>query len=157
MKSPAHSPRDLHESFFTRVLRDQPPRRAPAALESRVRAELARRATLPWWQQSYAFWPAPIRIAFLVASAVVAAALVVGASVFFQGPAHHFAARFAAQFSGVARAADGIVVSFSTALTLWRALPPLWVYGGLAILGTAYGLLIGVGAAAYRTINVPRF
>ena len=157
MNSPGNSPIDPQELFVSRVLREQPPRRAPVALESRVWAELARRATLPWWQQSYAFWPAPIRIAFLVASAVVAAALVVGVSVFFQGPAHHFAARFAAPFSGVAHAADGLVVSFSTALTLWRAVPPLWVYGGLAMLGAAYALLIGVVAAAYRTYNAPRF
>lgn len=157
MNSPGNSPIDPHEPFVSRVLREQPPRRAPVALKSRVWAELARRAALPWWQQSYAFWPAPIRIAFLVASAVVAAALVVGVSVFFQGPAHHFAARFAAPFSGVARAADGMVASFNTGLTLWRAVPPLWVYGGLAMLGAAYALLIGVVAAAYRTYNAPRF
>lgn len=157
MNPPANPPIDPHEPFVSRVLREQPPRRAPVALESRVWAELARRAALPWWQQSYAFWPAPIRIAFLVASAVAAAALVVGVSIFFQGPAHHFAARFAAQFTGVARAADEMVVGFNTALTLWRSVPPLWVYGSLAMLGAAYGLLMGVGAAAYRTINVSRF
>ncbi|MEI8088116.1 MAG: hypothetical protein WCG63_00820 [Opitutaceae bacterium] len=157
MNTPANSPIDPHELFVSRVLREQPPRPAPIALESRVCAELARRAVLPWWQQSYAFWPAPILIAFLVASAVVAAALVVGVSIFFQGPAHHFAARFAAQFTGVARAADGMVVGFDTGLALWRAVPPLWIYGSLAMLGAAYGLLIGVGAAAYRTSNAPRF
>ena len=81
----------------------------------------------------------------------------VGVSVFFQGPAHHFAARFAAPFSGVAHAADGMLASFNTGLTLWRAVPPLWVYGGLAMLGAAYALLIGVVAAAYRTYNAPRF
>ena len=157
MNPPANSPIDPHEPLVSRVLLEQPPRRAPIALESRVWAELARRAVLPWWQQSYAFWPAPIRIAFLVASAVVAAALVLGASVFFQGPVHHFAAHFASQFTGVARAADGMVAGFNTGLTLWRAIPPLWIYGSLAMLGAAYGLLIGVGAVAYRTSNAPRF
>jgi preprotein translocase subunit SecF len=50
-----------------------------------------------------------------------------------------------------------MLASFNTGLTLWRAVPPLWVYGGLAMLGAAYALLIGVVAAAYRTYNAPRF
>jgi hypothetical protein len=49
-----------------------------------------------------------------------------------------------------------MVAGFNTGLTLWRAVPPLWIYGSLAMLGAAYGLLIGVGAAAYRTSNAPR-
>ncbi len=155
MKNPANSLIDPNESLVTRVLSEQPPRRAPVNLETRVWAELARRAVLPWWHQSYAFWPAPIRVVFIMLSAVLAAGCVAGLSVLFQGPAHNFAARFAAQFSGVDHAVDGMVASFSTTLTLWRAVPPIWVYGGLAMLGAAYGLLIGVGAAAYRTFNAP--
>jgi preprotein translocase subunit SecF len=50
-----------------------------------------------------------------------------------------------------------MLASFNTGLTLWRAVPPLWVYGGLAMLGAAYALLIGVVAVAYRTYNAPRF
>ena len=157
MNSPVSSPRDPHEPFVTRVLREQPGCRAPLTLETRVLSELARRAALPWWQQAYAFWPAPIRVFFIVLSAVVAATCVAGLSIFFQGPAHNYAARFAAQYSGVAHAADGIVASFSTAHKLWRAVPPLWIYGSLAGLSTAYALLIGVGAAAYRALNAPRF
>jgi len=155
MKSPAHSPLDPYEPFVTRVLREQPPRRALVDIESRVLSELARRAALPWWQQSYAFWPAPIRAAFVILSAVVAAGCVVSLRVFLQNP-QHLVARFTAQYSGVAQAADGMVASFSAGLTLWRAVPPLWVYGSLALLGAAYVLLIGVGAVAYRTYNAPR-
>jgi hypothetical protein len=156
MNPPANSPIDPPDPFVSRVLREQPSRCAPVALESRVWAELARRATLPWSQQSYAFWPAPIRAAFVILSAVVAAGCVVSLRVFFQNP-QHLVARFTAQYSGVAQAADGMVASFNTGLTLWRAVPPLWIYGSLAMLGAAYALLIGVVAAAYRTYNAPRF
>jgi len=39
---------------------------------------------------------------------------------------------------------------------VWRAIPPLWFYGGVAALATAYATLIGVGAAAYRAYLAPR-
>jgi len=38
-------------------LRALPLVRAPAALQARVLAELARRQALPWWRQSFRDWP----------------------------------------------------------------------------------------------------
>src|SRR4051812_27941991 len=65
--------RDEHlERFIHQTLRDLPRGRAPGTLESRVMAELERRAALPWWHKSYAYWPLPVRIAFLCVSAGVA-------------------------------------------------------------------------------------
>lgn len=37
-----------------------------------------------------------------------------------------------------------------------RSLPPLWLYGGLALVGAMYVALFGLGAAAYRTLSVNR-
>ena len=30
------------------------------------------------------------------------------------------------------------------------AIPPLWLYGGLAFVGMMYAMFVGLGAAAYR-------
>jgi hypothetical protein len=76
--NPSPENRDPLESLIDRTLRAQPARRAPRTLESRVVAELARRAALPWWHKSYAHWPAVVRGGFFVLSALVAAVLVTG-------------------------------------------------------------------------------
>ena len=69
------------EAAVHRVLRGLPERKAPAGLEGRVLAELARRAALPWWRKSFAHWPAAIRAGFFAGS-VLAAALVVSGLIY---------------------------------------------------------------------------
>ena len=62
----ANTPEEELERLVDRALHDLPLRRAPHTLESRVFAELERRAALPWWRRSFAHWPLPARSAFLV-------------------------------------------------------------------------------------------
>jgi len=143
------------EALIHRTLRDLPRRRAPGTLESRVMAELERRAALPWWHKSYAHWPVAVRIAFLAGSATVAAAFVVALFTLLHGvtPAQ-LAADAADRFAwfGVVR---GLVGTSAGAVgAVWRSIPPLWLYGGLAFIAACYVTLIGVGAAAYRTLRV---
>jgi len=156
MNPPPNSPRDPLEAYVHRTLRAQPPRRAPRSLESRVLAELARQAALPWWHKSYAFWPAPVRAAFFVLSAIAAAALVAGLYYLSRGASQQFAAEFGARFGWLTRARETVAADSGTALAVWRAIPPLWLYGAAAVLAAAYATLIGVGAAAYRTFLAPR-
>src|SRR5471030_2753064 len=73
---PSSDHHDKLEQLISRTLREQPPRRAPRALEQRVLAELERRAALPWWRQSFAHWPLAARGSFFVLSAAVAALMV---------------------------------------------------------------------------------
>lgn len=157
MKFATNSLGDSYEPFVTRVLRDQPPRRAPATLETRVLAQLERRATLPWWQQSYAFWPAPIRGAFLLAATLSAVALVVGGTAIFQGPLQKFIIGLAGKFPWLTHSAESAENIFRLFSPVWHALSPLWFYVGAAFIGGAYAMLIGVSAAAYRTLHAPRF
>ena len=40
--------------------------------------------------------------------------------------------------------------------TVFRGLPGLWVYGGIAVFAALYVMLFGVSAAAYRTLYASR-
>jgi len=156
MNPTPNSPRDPLETLVHRTLRAQPPRRAPRSLEARVMAELARRAALPWWHKSYAFWPAPMRVAFFVLSAVAAAALVAGLYFISRGASQQLSTEVADHFGWVNVIKAALADIAGKGLAVWRAIPPLWLYGGVAALATAYATLIGVGAAAYRAYLAPR-
>jgi len=148
------NPNEQHEQrlerFIDKVLRDQPPRRAPAELESKVMAEIARRAAAPWWQSSFSGWPVAARLLFIIASAGFIT-LVLKASAIIMDPIDA-GARSAALFADVA----WIPSLFMTLGTVFRDLPSLWIYGAVAILGALYLTLFGVSAAAYRTLYAPR-
>lgn len=143
------------EALIHRTLLDLPRRRAPGTLESRVMAELERRAALPWWHKSYAHWPVAVRMAFLTGSATIAAAFVAALYTMLHGvsPAQ-LAAGAADRFAWVAVARGLAGAGVSTVGAMWRAIPPLWLYGGLAFIAACYVTLIGVGTAAYRTLRV---
>jgi len=66
---------DSLEREVSRALREVPLRRAPPSLESRVLAEIGRRAALPWWRRSFARWPRPARAGFTVTCGALVAAL----------------------------------------------------------------------------------
>ena len=157
MKTPANSdpnrgePREQQlERLIDKALRDQPLRRAPAGFEDKVMAAIARRATAPWWRDSFAGWPVAVRLLFLIAS-VGFAKVGLDATALVVGPLDP-AARGASLFANLA----WIPSLLSTMGTVLRDLPSLWIYGGLTVLGALYLTLFGVSAAAYRTLYVPR-
>ena len=147
-----HSPEDL-EKFIHQTLRALPARRAPHSLESRVRAAIAARAALPWWRQSFARWPMAARVAFFIGSAGVAKVALMAAVWVLAGfDSTLFTNAFSTQvswFEGAAAAVDGIGNFCSM---LFRNIPPLWLYGGLAFVAVMYAALFGLGAAAYRAL-----
>lgn len=144
---------DPLESLIDRTLRAQPLRRAPRTLESRVLAEVARRAALPWWHKSYAHWPAAVRGGFLVLSALAAAVLFVGFISLSGGGA---SATLSEQFAWFGAAREVLTGVTNAGLTLWRTIPPLWIYTAVACAAVSYATLIAAGAAAYRAFLAPR-
>ena len=138
------------ERLIDKALRDQPSLRAPASLQDRVLAEIARRAVAPWWQGSFSGWPAVARVLFLVVSAGFVK-LVLEASHLVAGPIDS-TARNSALFAEVSWI-PGLFSSFGAAL---HGLPSLWVYGALGVLAVLYLTLFGVSAAAYRTLYATR-
>ena len=143
------------EDFVHRALTALPERRAPRTLEARVFAEIDRRAALPWWRRSYAYWPAPARGAFLVISAAAAASMISGLMILFQSAGTAQAAgEVARRFAWLGLARETFSTLVDDAGNAFRGIPVLWTYGALAAIGACYATLIGVSAAAYRTFFV---
>ncbi|HEX2854670.1 MAG TPA: hypothetical protein VHO24_15670 [Opitutaceae bacterium] len=142
------------ERLIQQTLRQLPARRAPRTLENRVLAELERRAALPWWRKSYAYWPSPVRAAFFVVSATVAALIVAGVFVLTRGAAGTEAVgQLTDQVAGISSVFSTIV---EKTLMIYHAIPAVWLYSAIALIGSCYAALLGIGAVAYRTIRANR-
>lgn len=138
------------DRFVDKALRDQPLRRAPSDLESKVMSAIAQGAVTPWWRSSFAHWPMAARVLFLVAS-ILFIKLGLDASAMVIGPLDP-AARSAALFAEVA----WIHALFVSIVAVLRSLPSWWIYCGVTVLGALYLMLFGVSAAAYRTLYASR-
>jgi len=131
------------EQLLDRVLRELPLRRAPQTLERRVLSELARRAALPWWRQSFAHWPRLARVAFVAVCGMLSGLTIVGGASLVAGIGSARALSQSFAFIG----ASGQAVA-----SLVRAIPPAWLYEGVGLATVLYGLLFALGATAYRTL-----
>ncbi len=139
------------ERALTQALEGLPLRRAPGTLELRVVDELERRAALPWWRVSFTHWPAAPRVAFVAVCIALVAATILGGVFAFAGDrsfdqAAALVLSWVQPFLAVMSSAGGV------ATLLVRVIPPLWLYGGLALGIMLYVALFGLGAAAYRTL-----
>jgi hypothetical protein len=145
------------ERLVHQTLRDLPNRRAPHSLEARVRAEIARRAALPWWRQSFLHWPMAARIGFIIASAGIVK-LVLFAAVWvmagFDG--ERFRDAFSTQFAWMDSVLTVLRAGGEFFDIVARNIPPLWVYGGFAFVALMYVTFFGLGAAVYRALYVNR-
>jgi hypothetical protein len=139
------------ERVLGEALKGLPLCRAPSTLESRVLNELERRAALPWWRVSFTHWPAAPRVAFVVICIALVAATILGGVSVLLGvrPLTEVAALVLSwlhPFLAVMSSAGGV------AALLVHVIPPLWLYGGMALGIVLYVALFGLGAAAYRTL-----
>ena len=137
------TPHESHEALarlLDRTLHELPLRRAPLTLESRVLGELERRAALPWWRRSFAYWPPLARAAFLV----ICGALI---RLAFLGGTTAVAGVRSLSWVGVLTAWAG-----NLAALLAHTAPPTWAYEGIAVCAVLYAVLFGLGAAVYRTL-----
>ncbi|HEY1847792.1 MAG TPA: hypothetical protein VGG37_01240 [Opitutaceae bacterium] len=145
---------DKLEAVVHRILRSVPERKAPAGLERRVMAEIARRAALPWWRKSFAHWPGIVRALFLALGGVAAVAVV-------------FALYLLAHTTGAGRISQGlsglyawvlvgrdVTAAASMRLRAFAAsLPPVLLYGGAATIAICYASVGVLAAAAFRALR----
>lgn len=142
------------ERFVTAATRGIPSRSAPAGLEGRVLAEVARRAALPWWRKSFAHWPRFAQAAFVVLS-LGAIRLVFAAQGAFPARGRVDAATAAAL--EWLRLGNGLATSaLRTAEAALGAAPAGWIYALIATVVAMYLAVFGLGAAAYRALWVSR-
>jgi len=151
LPNPRRSPDEL-EKFVDRVLRDLPAKRAPRSLEQRVLAELARRSALPWWRQSFSYWPLPIRGAFLAGCIVLIGFIYLAAGAGQAMIPWQGALAQPLAFWDATRAVFGACTGFVDVVL--RNIPALWLWGALAFFATMYGTLLGLGAAAFKALNL---
>lgn len=146
------TPEQLEQKIHA-LLREQPARKAPMSLEARVLGEIARRQALPWWHQSYAYWPNAVKLSFLVLATGVAGIAVL----------------FSMQLLGVV-SAESVTQVFSPAVGAFNTLrtaastviglvtpsvsdiSSTYIYAALALVGGAYAVMLGLGATAYRVL-----
>ena len=155
MPGPAVDPQRL-ERLVDAALRSAPPLAAPAHLESRVRAQLARRAARPWWLRGFSHWPvaaqwlfAPLSLAFLKLATLVFGAAEGAATV----------ARHSAIVQGAQQRWQSLNELARTAHSLGslvaRDIPHSWLYGAAGGALLVYGALFALGALALRALVLP--
>lgn len=141
------------ERLIDRALREQPLRRAPPALASRVLAEIGRRSARPWWSKSFGHWPLAARAGFMVASYAFVRLTLTG--VMWVTSAVR-TAQFAEALNPIMtwmRSGAGILSATGEAYaSVIRAIPPYWLYGAVICGVALYVALFGLGATAYRTL-----
>ena len=141
------------EQFVDAVLRRQPLRRAPAGFEARVLQRLAQQAARPWWVQGFSRWPKAAQLLFLPLAVGCVPLLFRAASSL---SALLQTARQSAPLSAAQSAASTVSSLGHTAQTLadvvMRAIPSIWIYGGVGLAALLYAALFGLCAAAFRTL-----
>jgi hypothetical protein len=146
------TPEQLEQKIHT-VLREQPLRRAPMSLEARVLGEIARRQALPWWHQSYAYWPNPVKLSFLVLATGIAGAFLLFSMQLLGVLSGEALRQFFEPAFGAAntlRAAGSALAGLITPVV--PEVSSTYLYAGLAVLGGAYAVMLGLGATAYRVL-----
>jgi hypothetical protein len=146
--------RERLEGVMNRALRSQPLRRAPATLNDRVMAELARRAALPWWSRGFGYWPLGARIALVLALGLLLW-LVLAAT---GGAAEGAGAALRADVAGVLAGWSATLhalgsVAGELAGLVARAVPATWAYGIAAVIAALYVSFFGLGAATYKVLQ----
>jgi hypothetical protein len=144
---------DNLERLVTQAVRQLPPRPAPSTLEARVMAEIARRAALPWWRKSFVHWPVAARSTLIATCAAAVVAMIKGTMFASAGfGAAQLKAAFAPEMESLDAALRVVAAARDVTGSLVGSIPPLWLYGGAAVIVALYVALFGLGAAAYRTL-----
>lgn len=142
------NPEEL-EKLIHRTLRSLPDRPAPRSLELRVLAAIEARQSQPWWRQSFTHWPMAARGTFLVITGALAAAFIV---IVFRAGAESNPTTILAGPMAAWQQAKAVCHGIADLSSLvFRSIPPLWIYGGVAFIAVMYATLLGLGATAYRT------
>jgi hypothetical protein len=151
------------ELRIDQLLRRQPARRAPPALQARVLAQLNARAMAhatpqgarPWWRKGFAHWPTAARVGFLLASyGFVRLALLGVMSVRAMLQTDNIAGAVSPAVSRLQAGAEVLNAIVSTGELVIRAIPAGWLYGAAACGVALYAALFGIGTVAYRTLYV---
>ena len=140
------------ERIVGQVLKRQPLRKAPSTLEARVFAAIEQRAARPWYRDSFLHWPIAARVAFLLASFGIVKLALMG--VMWLVTDSTSAPVVTRSVSWYEQLASFMSTLGSLGSTLLHAIPPQWLFAGIALIALLYVALFVLGATAYRTLYV---
>ena len=148
------SDRDLQEARLERlihgVLREQPPLRAPASLESRVLAALERES-LPWWRAGFAQWPLGAKAA-MFAVLVLVSKLTLDAVMWLFSNSTPVSRTVESTISEARSTASVFASLLQVGQSLLNVIPTYWITVALVFAASMYFVLFVLGATAYRTL-----
>lgn len=149
----AQTPEQI-EQLVHRELRSLPPRRAPRTLEARVLAAIEHQAAVAWYHKSWSYWPTPVKAAFATGSTGLIIAVAIGLTLLGRAPqADALSQRIGEKMQGVSSLLSLGTWAVEFTGRMLGSIPPLWLYGGVAMIAALYATLFGLGAFAYRTIH----
>ncbi len=155
-RTPTPSPAAI-ERFIGQVLKDQPPRPAPATLQARVLAELERRAALPWWHNSFLHWPLAVRALFVLVSLGIVKLALTGVMLLIRGvQSQPMVDSLAKPLSWAETSASLFSKTVGLAEVVLNAIPPHWLHAGVGLAVALYIALLALGATAYRTLYMSK-
>jgi len=139
------------ESAIEQELRELPVLKASTNLTQRVMAEIARRAALPWYRQSWSHWPWPAQLAALVGSLALVGGLCYGTWYLPQ----------TAVFAAVSQRVGGVTmqfgvlwnfvnVLFSAAVAVVKHLGLGFIIAAAVVAAVGYAVCVGVGTLYVR-------
>jgi hypothetical protein len=149
------------ERLIAQGLSRQPPLKAPASLQSRVLAEIARRASLQWYQRSFRFWPRLMQIGFVFTAL---ATMILARSVILWMQSGHTATELNAQVTGGFTFLQSLRSVWLALGSMFGAIgngllhrvPGFWLVVGIGVAIAMYAMLAGIGVAVYRTLDSGR-
>jgi len=138
------------ERLIHGVLREQPPLRAPASLETRVLAALELEA-LPWWRKGFAQWPLGARAAMFAALLLVSKLTLDVVMWVFSSPTP--VSQTVESTISRAKSTAGVFTSLLQVFqSLLNVIPGHWITLALVFAAGMYFMLFVLGATAYRTL-----
>ena len=124
---------------------------APAELQTRVLAEIERRAQLPWWQRRVASWPQGMRLALGAGAGLLSVGALRAFAVQLQGA---LSASTAPLLLHVRHAGQLLLALGHAGASLLAAIPSQYVYAGIALTATAYVVVFAMAALGYRVLTL---
>lgn len=139
------------EQQISKLVRNQPLRRAPKTLQAGVWTQL-RAANMPWWRRSFRHWPLLARGALIMVCLMIATGHLTQLQM--SGAAREFGPLLLLNGSVTwfERLSEWMQTLFDFITLLMRHAPASWWSAGALLLGMSYALLALLGAAGYRVL-----
>ncbi len=138
-------------------LKALPELKAPSSLLRRVMSAVEARRRLPWYQQSWSAWPAPLRAAALIILVSFFASLCFGVWKLPDTEGYMTASRQAAGwFSGLTALWNALNALVGTLAQAVQQLGRGFLIGALAAVAMAWAMFLGVGTACVRLVFARR-